>query len=63
MFDEYIYIVKVFDTDETYEYEYGNFEHAEYHYNKEIFKGNKAALYRYKDNTLERYQERFNTWG
>ena len=63
MFDEYLYIVKVYDIDETYEYQYGNLPHAQEHYLQELSKGNKATLYRSKDDVLERYQERFDTWG
>ena len=60
MFDNYIYIIKVFDNDETYEYEYGNLDHAQYHFNREILKGNNAVLYRYNNGTLERCKDKWN---
>ena len=40
-----IYIVIAFDNDGTYEYEYGNIDHAEQHYNTE----EKAMIVEYKD--------------
>ena len=63
MFDEYLYIVKVYDTDDTYEYQYGNLSHAVEHYELELSKKNKPVLFREKDEVLERYNERTNTWG
>lgn len=63
MFNEYIYIIKVYDNDDTHEYEYGNLKHAVEHYEVELSKQNKPVLFRSKDETLERYHERTNTWG
>lgn len=63
MFDEYIYIVKVYEDDEPYKYEYGNLKHALEHYETELSKHNKPILFRQKDGNLERYHERTNTWG
>lgn len=54
MFDEYLYIIKVYDVNETYEYQYGNLNYALIHFNEEISKGNKAVMFRYKDDILER---------
>ena len=63
MFDEYIYIVKVYENDEPYKYEYGNLKHAVDHCKMEFYKGNKVILFRLKDDILERYNGRTNTWG
>ena len=43
--DDYLYIVKVHDDEETYSYEYGNQRHAMEHYS-ELAKGNNAELFR-----------------
>lgn len=56
MFDEYLYIVKVYEDGETYEYEYGAKIHAFEHYHTELNKGNKADLFRYKDGKMQKYQ-------
>ena len=53
MFDEYLYIVRVYEDDETYEYEYGNLKHARQHHEEEFAKGNKANIFRYKDGEFE----------
>lgn len=63
MFDEYIYVVKVFSNDYTCAYEYGNLKHAVEHYEMELTKKNKPVLFRSKNDVLERYHERTNTWG
>ena len=60
---EYLFIVKVYTNEDTYEYEHGNIYHALEHYDEEIRNGNKATLFKYKDGKLERYHERTNTWG
>ena len=63
MFDEYIYIIKVFDIDDTYEYQHRNLRNALEQYKDEFEKGNRVGIYRSKDGILERYHDRTNTWG
>lgn len=63
MFGEYLYILKVYEHDETVEYKYGNLRHAVEHYIEEIAKRNSATLFRSKNGVLERYHDRTNTWG
>ena len=58
--DEHLYIVKVYEDGETYEYEYGNQKHAFEHYQMELNKGNKADLFRYKDGRMQKYQAKAN---
>lgn len=44
-FDDYIYIVRVFEDDEIYEYEFGNLDHA-----MELFQSEaNASLIKYRD--------------
>ena len=42
-----LYIVRVYEGDETYEYEYGNQEHADEHMRQEKERGCRAELYVY----------------
>ena len=63
MFDECLYIIKVYDTDDTYEYQYGNLNHALIHFNEELSKGNKAVMFRCKDDILERFYDGTRVFG
>lgn len=58
--DDYLYIVKVHDESETYEYEYGNQRQAMEHYTMEKSNGNKVELIRHNMVTgkTERFQEK-----
>lgn len=58
--DDYLYIVKVHEDGETYEYQYGNQRHAMEHYNMEKSKGNTVELIRHNVVTgkTERFQEK-----
>lgn len=58
--DDYLYIVKVYDEGEVYEYEYGNPHHAMEDYTMEKAKGNKVELIRHNVVTgkTERFQEK-----
>lgn len=53
MFDEYLYIVKVYEDGEVYEYEYGSLKHALQHCEEEIAKGNEIDIYRYNNGQYE----------
>ena len=45
--DSTLYIVRVYEGGESYDYEYLAYNHAEEHYKMEIEKGNKANLIAY----------------